>query len=876
MSSGYRQIFTVLATLLLAITMPAQDIPVLPDDPSVLKGVMPDGMAYYLVSNPTDKGTADFALVQKTGYLFVPDSVSGRVREIAREALKELPRLRPSDTQSFLSRHGIAPGGSGYVKVTEDATVFRFEDVTVSGGKAVLDSVLLVLMDIADRVSWSQDEVLRNWYAPADQAIIVSGDINAKAVAEKLVNMSYMIPAKEQLPRTAHVWQEHEDMVFIADTSVLSPVADISMTWVSQRVPREYMNTVQPAMFEMAVNTLGKVAVRKIRKILEDKGIGVCDVYYEHVCSESSPYDDAFAVHAVVRSQDAERTLSSVTEVMASIDASGTGMDEYLLAEVMCLEEMEQEVSDAMKMNSDYVDRCMNSFLYNSSLASPKERLAFHRSRNLPDSMRLRLFNDIAMALLDSSANLTVRCNGDSLALRTVFDSVWRASVAKPGQHPSGMNMADTISFPGPSPKVRLKTSKKEHVSGGTIWTFSNGFKVIYKKMKSDRMYYTMAINGGYGGIKGLEAGEGAFISDYLDLCHIAGLKAGTFKDILRREGISMDMTVNLSNTMIGGYAPVDRMQLLLRSLLAVANERTRDDRAFGYYKECENLALELDEGSFKARMTAIDSIMCPDYRYSPYKSAGKMTAGFQDKVEGFLDDLSSRMNDGVLVLVGDMDEERLKKLLSEYAGGFRTQDVAFRRPVVRYQPVSGWSTYTVEGDRNCLDVVVSARMPVTAENYIAADLAASVLKRRLTEVLTDSGMHVDVTYNCRIYPEERLNVVISLSEISPEGFASGHVTDTPIEALAKVRPVLSELDVMEVSDDGLKYFKDRLKNMISIEMKDPAYWVDAIVLRYLDGKDLSTNYASKIDAVNASRVQSVLDMLDAGSKVEYVTSKKY
>lgn len=876
MSSGYRQIFTVLATLLLAITMPAQEIPVLPDDPSVLKGVMPDGMAYYLVSNPTDKGTADFALVQKTGYMSVPDSLSGRINEIAREALKELPRFRPSDTHSFLSRHGIAPGRSGYVKVTEDATVFRLENVSLSDGTAVLDSVLLVLMDIADRASWSQDEVLRNWYAPADQAIIVSGDINAKAVAEKLVNMSYMIPAKEQLARPVHVWQEHEDMVFIADTSALSPVTDISMTWVSQRVPREYMNTVQPAMFEMAVNTLGGITVGRIRKSLEDKGIGVYDVYYEHVCSESSPYDDAFAVHAVVRSQDAEETLSAVTEVMASIDAAGAGKDEYLLAEVMCLEEMEQGASDAMKMNSDYVDRCMNSFLYNSSLASPKERLDFHRSRNLPDSMRLRLFNDIAMALLDSSANLTVRCNGDSLALRTVFDSVWRASAAKPGLHPSAMNMTDTVSFPGPSPKVRLKTSKKEHVSGGTIWTFSNGFKVIYKKMKSDRMYYTMAINGGYGSIKGLEAGEGAFISDYLDLCHVAGLKAGTFKDILRREGISLDMTVNLSNTMIGGYAPVDRMQLLLRSLLAVANERTRDDRAFGYYKECENLALELDEGSFKARMTAIDSIMCPDYRYSPYKSAGKMTAGFQDKVEGFLDDMSSRMNDGVLVLVGDMDEERLKKLLSEYAGGFRTQDVAFRRPVVRYQPVSGWSTYTVEGDRNCLDVVVSARMPVTAENYIAADLAASVLKRRLTEVLTDSGMHVDVTYNCRIYPEERLNVVISLSEISPEGFASGHVTDTPIEALAKVRPVLSELDVMEVSDDGLKYFKDRLKNMISIEMKDPAYWVDAIVLRYLDGKDLSTNYASKIDAVNASRVRSVLAMLDAGSKVEYVTSKKY
>ena len=179
MSSGYRQIFTVLATLLLAITMPAQEIPVLPDDPSVLKGVMPDGMAYYLVSNPTDKGAADFALVQKTGYMSVPDSLSGRINEIAREALKELPRFRPSDTHSFLSRHGIAPGRSGYVKVTEDATVFRLENVSLSDGTAVLDSALLMLMDIADRASWSQDEVLRNWYAPADQAIIVSGDIDA-------------------------------------------------------------------------------------------------------------------------------------------------------------------------------------------------------------------------------------------------------------------------------------------------------------------------------------------------------------------------------------------------------------------------------------------------------------------------------------------------------------------------------------------------------------------------------------------------------------------------------------------------------------------------------------------------------------------------
>ena len=101
-------------------------------------------------------------------------------------------------------------------------------------------------------------------------------------------------------------------------------------------------------------------------------------------------------------------------------------------------------------------------------------------------------------------------------------------------------------------------------------------------------------------------------------------------------------------------------------------------------------------------------------------------------------------------------------------------------------------------------------------------------------------------------------------------------VPETPISALTKVRTVLSELHSIEISDAELKMFKARLKNEIATEMKDPSYWVDAIVLRYLDGKDLSTGYASKIDSVTPAKVQAVLNMLDAGCKIEYVTSKKY
>ena len=62
---------------------------------------------------------------------------------------------------------------------------------------------------------------------------------------------------------------------------------------------------------------------------------------------------------------------------------------------------------------------------------------------------------------------------------------------------------------------MKIKSTGKDHLSGGSVWTFPNGFKVVYRNMpSSDEVYYTLALNGGYGGISGLSGGEGAFVSE--------------------------------------------------------------------------------------------------------------------------------------------------------------------------------------------------------------------------------------------------------------------------------------------------------------------------------------------------------------------------
>ena len=79
------RLITVISGLFLTIILPAQELPLITPDPAVRQGVLPNGMKYYLVSNPSVKGFADFALVQKTGTGTVADSGSVLSISVAKE-----------------------------------------------------------------------------------------------------------------------------------------------------------------------------------------------------------------------------------------------------------------------------------------------------------------------------------------------------------------------------------------------------------------------------------------------------------------------------------------------------------------------------------------------------------------------------------------------------------------------------------------------------------------------------------------------------------------------------------------------------------------------------------------------------------------------
>ena len=865
--------FISLMCIFLASFISAADLPQLPKDPAVMKGALPNGMTYYIVSNPSSKGVADFALAQRTGF-----GTSADIMPVAlsKAVLAELPHIGGGvSPQKFFSSNGADPTTDGFVKVDAGSTVYRFSDVLVSK-PAVLDSALVVLVGMADRLAQGLDPDERKWYSASDNAIIISGDVDAKSVASKLGMLSYLTPSSTSQPREKYVWTSHEAPLYeVKETS--SRLSEITAEWRAPRVPDKYVGTLQPYIQKMYVAQLGETAVSRIKDEVKKRGIPFAGVSYRHIASSEVSGDESFTVRVAVDPQCFADAVSVLAQTMSALETSGASGEELELARRRYIGKLAASLERPVKDNAAYIDLCVNSFLLGLPVVNDAEVIKAYTSRSIELEKEKALFRDVADALLDPHRDFVLRCSSpegmDSSKVKELFEEGWQAG--KESSLPRSISVADTLMSVVSAPKVSIKSAKKDPMSGGVEWRFSNGFKVVYRKMDTaGKIHWSMGLGGGFGSIQDIERGEGAFVGDMLKLYRVAGMSGEDFWKFLELRNIDMNVRVGLAAVFLSGSVQTENFRVMLRSLAALANERTLDRDAVATYVKNENLRLVAQAGTIEDRKAAMDSLMCPDYKYSQIKSRGKLTERLADKADRFYEERFSAMNDGVLVLAGDIDETVLKKELLAMVGMFRTRKSAFYRPSVRYQPVSGWSTHTVDGNENSVYIALSVPMPLAAENKMASEIAAMVLKRSLSSAIQKTGMSVDISSNTRIYPQERFNVMISLKEASADGFAEGVEHGGALEALRILRTTLRSLETTEVTDVVVKAYKEWLKNDITYRMKSPQYWVNAISMRQIEGKDFSTDYKARVDAVTRDKVKQIITSLNNASKVEYIIRK--
>lgn len=847
----------------------AQKLMVLPSDPAVRTEVMPNGLRCYIVTNSFLKGMVDFALVQNVGARSSENMDSESVIRISRDGIASQKRLLDPSVQDFFTSLGAVSGRDGFVRVTDDATIYHFRNVNLSARKTAIDSSLLVMMGIVEKSSSSEDTLLRKWYAPSDQAIIIAGDVDAATMIEKLRMLSYMVTSKESSAGREYEWVEGGVELEVSGSG--NPqVSCVSATWRLPRTPRAKMNTIQPMVVEKYMSLSAIIAENRIKELLRRRNIPYAEVLCNYIGPANHLDDNRFTVEVKVGPENVRAAVGIIAAAISSLADGRVGPTEFKDVESDYFDSrlaLERSLS-----NATYIARCASAFLYNQSLSSAAQQNRFLMTRDIPTDKELDVLKSMNEASFKKDANLKLTCGTTDKGLTEaqmyeIFCEGWTSDT--PWSYPS-----DTLALPLPVEKMKVKSVRKEYLTGGSMWTMSNGLKVVVKHTDAkDLIHWSFILRGGYGNVADIQAGEAAYFSDYLDLCRIAGADSETFRDIIRRHGMTMDIKVDHSTTRLSGTVPDDGIEYLLKVLLAVMNDTSADREKFEYRKNCEALRLASLAGTLEDRIAVMDSVMCPDYRYTACK--GGFSEDFMEKAERLHGEVAGRTDSGVLVLMGDIDEKQLKAALAVYSGLFRTLGRSVSRPVVNYQPISGTMKLVRTGDEDRVDVIMSAPISLTSQNYYTAQVMSMCLTKVLSQQMTGNGMHIRLKHECTLYPQERVSLMLSLGQASVDGFATGTCHQDPSLTLWEFRELLKTLHEVDLTDEELSSYKALLKQRIGKMESDPVYWQNVLGMRYAEGKDFHTDYKSRIDSITKDDVRNMLKLLAEGSRVEYLIENK-
>ena len=838
--------------LALAILAPSilrgQGLPALEKASEIVTGELPDGITYYIVKNQSRPGFADFALVQPFRDSSTPP----------REELVHLPHFKDGKPYEFLARCGVGYGARGFVRQQGNAAVFRFADVPVSS-QSVADSTLLLLFDLS-------------LGSPHAQSVVISGDIDVSVIRERLRILSMTVPRRTPADsELQYGWVPQEK---VSVNAVTGPVGLVMATYRSPRTDAVLMNTLQPIMSRLLARELDIVLSQRLRAAFNEASIPLADYHFRFTGSDATPGDELLSITVETAPERLEEATRTLAGVLGTLDSDGVSTAEVTFARTSITEGALRDDDTYSLTNAQYLDKCISACLYGSNLASYQSLSRMFTARKLDIERERELLDRYISAILSPSRNLRLYVAApvkpDGEALVKAFKEGWKEGNAALPDVPS---QADTLALTLPRGKVKLSNTSSDAFSGGKMWTFSNGATVIIKKTADKgAFHFGYMVKGGWTEISGITGSESAFVNDALSLVSVAGMSGEHFRNLLAMNGIDLKGEATMSDVRWTGYAPSDKLTLVLKSMLALGVKTSADTDAYSRYCTEEAVRQLRDKFSPDGTRAAIDSTMSPDFLYATGCMPKIPGPDFPERVNSYLASKGATSRNTIIVLAGDLNEAAVLKLLYHMLSGYGNARQRIVRPRLSSSQRECWVTTSVPGvwrDRGAW-VGMSCSWPFSSGGNTTLTVACAVLEQELARALASKGYSFSVTGGADLLPAEKITVFVNCRPVPESGLPADVSPVSPGEALNAVRQVINRLASVNVSQQVLSAGKAAALGKMEAQEADTGSLVTSVIWRNALGRDLTGSYKDRIKAVKASDIKAMFQSMDA-CKSEFV-----
>ena len=727
-----KKFFLVIATVLTyTVSMFAQN-PTIPDDPAFRKGVLDNGLTYYIRHNAKPANQAEFFIFHNVGAMQEEDSQQGLAHFLEHMAFNGTKNFPDKNLINWLESIGVKFGENLNAGTAKELTVYMMQNVPLLR-ESIIDSALLVLHDwsyfitLDDKeidnergviveelrtrndANWRVDEksghylygdtkyahrnvigheqglrtfayqelkdFYHRWYRTDQQAIVVVGDFDVDMMERKLKAVMADIPAVEN--------PEPKEYISIPDNvePIVGVITDPELTSTSVEVtikrpalPFEYNNTLTVAIMDMLDNFIRTISNERMRDITQKPGAPFISGSISSGGSLTRTTDSSNA-YANARDGESLKAFEAIYTEMEKIVRFGFTESEFERAKTQ-IQRQNQQSYDGRddRRNSQFVWMAIGNFMINAAMPSAEDD--YEITNMLLEMIDLQTLNRFAQERFTPTNQVVLITMPEKEGAVIPTTDQIEAIIAKVRAAELEANVEDVVIEPLIPADTKFKGSKVTKTEtdkfGSTVWTLKNGAKVVVHPTdyKADQVLVKISSGGGTSVLGEDEVLTADNLSSYIQQAGVGKFSASELRKQLTGKMASLRPVVDsYSNGFNGSASPKD-MEILMQ-LIYLNFTSPRFDKA-DFDVMIDRLEANYANVASNPMFILQDELTKTLYNNNPRRELLKPD-NIKDIDFGKMQDIYKKLygnpDDFTYIFTGNIDLETFKPLVEKYIG---------------------------------------------------------------------------------------------------------------------------------------------------------------------------------------------------------------
>jgi zinc protease len=893
-----------------ATTVDTASRALLPVDPAVRIGTLPNGLKYYVRRNAKPEKRAELRLVVNAGSILEDDDQRGLAHFIEHMAFNGTKSFAKNDIVKYLESIGVRFGADLNAYTNFDETVYILPVPTDSAG--VLDKSLRFLRDVASGILFDSTEVVaergvvlsewrdglgagsrlrdkqlpvifkgsryadrltiglpailekanpsalkrywRDWYRPDLMAVVAVGDADP-AKLEALIRANFAGIPRRPSPRprlNAAVPSHDSTLVSIATDKELT-TASVQVLWkrppAASRTVKAYRSQLAEQLYQSILNQ--RFSEIRLRPDAPFTGAG----------SGSGRFVRSAEVHSLTAGAKDGKILETLQALLLESERMqrfGVLPAELERAKTNLLRSYEQAYAERDKSESaQFVDEYVTNFLEQEPI--PGIAYEYQLAKALIPTLALSEVNAAGQAQSGSANRVVTIAVPDETGakvpteadVRAVFGKVLASSIT-----PWTETVADGALVPAAPKPGSIVRERTIAGPGITEWTLSNGIRVLVKPtdFNNDQVLMTAWSPGGGSLVSDAEALTAALAPAIIQQGGVGTFSAIDLRKKLTGKVANVSAQIgDLTEGLSGSASPRDLETMLQLAWLRVTAPRADSAVFKAFLQQYETVIKNKDANPQSVFQDTIQMTLGAGHpRVRPLSLA--MLKEFDlGRMLALYQDRFADVGDMTVVFVGNVDLAALKPLVAQWIATLPATGRKETWKETGPKPLPGQVTKFVRKGlepTSSTIVLLSGTSPYSREqSYLLAslaDLAEMRLLDRLREALGGT-YSVSVGGNLSRRPREEWQFSIQYGSSPDKAESMFMALEQELDSLRRVPPSAAELERV----------KEQQRREFEVQLKQNGYWLSSIRTRaeYGDPLESMGDYLTLVNGLTAEKL---------------------